>query len=497
MKISWKNDKPGLVKAAACAVFLLIEVLCELGLPLLLCSLANVGFRQNGMDPGAPKAFSAQGMALLQVFMNDQDRELMDEVYLELRPGSSEARRYGEKYPIALERRTRVLRDDLDETTIKKADNCYNKASCAMYLYLSQAETTGELEGIAQRYSLSLGKNPGGGEFKGNIRVPSREEGPSSEGVLGSVPEGAMFDFPQESSAVESGAEIGSSDMITAFEDSSEPDRSEGSQGEKTSAAEAEQAVKFRFSGWAEADLEQMYTLLPLLDHASESRLKAARDSAAEMPGKENHGIALKKLFYREAGINVEEFRDSYALEKCLAMLGLTCLGLLCAGLAGFVILKDRPNDSRIFPGLWSVIYAPVLAVGCVILALQKSPSLLWLVILGVVFAAASIFALSLPRFSGLREFAGKWNPVSWMMRRPMAVWHIAFLVPSITVLMNLICLVILWAAGGAIAASPLQTGDIMAFLQYAVQGVLAFLLAAALPAALAGKKQNSEENAI
>ena len=52
---------------------------------------------------------------------------------------------------------------------------------------------------------------------------------------------------------------------------------------------------------------------------------------------------------------------------------------------------------------------------------------------------------------------------------------------PAMTLVMNLLTVLIVWVGGHAIAESTLQIGDMMAFIQYAMQIIMAFLMIAVL----------------
>lgn len=50
-----------------------------------------------------------------------------------------------------------------------------------------------------------------------------------------------------------------------------------------------------------------------------------------------------------------------------------------------------------------------------------------------------------------------------------------AFMMPAMMLIMNCVTLVIVWSGSHAIADSTLQIGDMLAFMQYAMQIIMAF----------------------
>lgn len=497
------------VRVVLCIVLLLGQAVCDLCLPGLMGDTVQNGVRQSGLRPGAPEALNLQGMTLLKIFMTEQDKELMEKSYLEVRPGSSEAGRFGKRYPLVQEQPVSILRDDLDESTLSKTDICYNKAAYAFWLYLQQSAETGELEAIAGRYSLSLGKNPGGGEFGENIRVPQKDESSLPEGVLGSLPEGALFHLPETSepeeesgmslkdepqilgmSLIESEPMEETAEMLEASDFAIGGDQPEEDEDVVNPDAPST-GTRFTYTpgqSLESIDLEEAYTLLPLLAHASTNNLKAARDAASEnLFAGEQVGLTLKKLFYREVGMDTEKFRSDALRSAGLELLGVFLLEAACAVLVWLLLFwvsnGEQEPAQEVQAGLRGILYAPVILIGCVILALQKSPSMGWLVALGV-FVALLVIALLLFRAQKRPEgklFFGldRWEQI--VLGNAVQKKLLPFGMTVLMLFLNLVEWIALWAGGERIAGSRWQVGDIMAFFQYAAEGFAAFLLICAL----------------
>ena len=51
------------------------------------------------------------------------------------------------------------------------------------------------------------------------------------------------------------------------------------------------------------------------------------------------------------------------------------------------------------------------------------------------------------------------------------------FMMPAMMFMMNIITLVIVWVGGHQIEQSAMQVGDMMAFMQYAMQVIMSFLM--------------------
>lgn len=155
------------------------------------------------------------------------------------------------------------------------------------------------------------------------------------------------------------------------------------------------------------------------------------------------------------------------------------------------------------------LFYAPIIGVGGVIRAISKSASMWWLIALAVVVLVGlivSIFSITLPRFKKIQSLIDRLSRVmrehlSGMMvirafnkqefeearfdqanqeltstnlfvNRVMVLMN-----PVMMLLMNGLSLLIIWVGARQIAQSTMQVGDMLAFMQYAVQILMAFMM--------------------
>ena len=161
--------------------------------------------------------------------------------------------------------------------------------------------------------------------------------------------------------------------------------------------------------------------------------------------------------------------------------------------------------------GVRMICYAPIMGIGGIIFALGKSASMSWLIALAVVvligFIAVAL-GVALPRFKALQKLIDRLNLVSRENLSGMMVVRafgnegyeegrfdranrdlmetnrfvqrvMSGLMPGMMLVMNLLSIMIVWVGGHAIAESTLQIGDMMAFIQYAMQIIMAFLMIA------------------
>ena len=155
------------------------------------------------------------------------------------------------------------------------------------------------------------------------------------------------------------------------------------------------------------------------------------------------------------------------------------------------------------------VFYAPIIAIGGIIRAVNKDVDMWWLIALAVIVIVGLImlvFSLVMPRFRLIQTLIDRLNLVtrenlSGMMvirafnRQPFELQRFdtanqdltgttlfvsrvfAFMMPMMMLVMNVLTVAIIWVGSHQVALGNMQVGDMMAFLQYAMQIVFSFLM--------------------
>jgi ATP-binding cassette subfamily B protein len=155
------------------------------------------------------------------------------------------------------------------------------------------------------------------------------------------------------------------------------------------------------------------------------------------------------------------------------------------------------------------VFYAPILGVGGVLRALEKSASMSWIIALAVIILlglVAIVFAIALPKFKKIQKLIDRLNLVTRENLSGLMVVRafntqkfeekrfdeankdvtktnlfvnrvMVSMMPIMMFVMNGVTLLIVWNGAHQIAASSMQVGDMMAFIQYAMQIIFSFLM--------------------
>ena len=155
------------------------------------------------------------------------------------------------------------------------------------------------------------------------------------------------------------------------------------------------------------------------------------------------------------------------------------------------------------------VLYAPIQGIGGVIKAVGKSPSMSWLIALAVLVILGVIlvlFSIVLPRFKVVQKLVDRLNRVTRESLVGMLVIRafnnqgheeerfdeanrdltrlntfvhrfIAAMMPTMMLVMNALTVGIVWFGSHYVDAGSMQIGDMMAFIQYAMQIIMSFLM--------------------
>ncbi|GAP16138.1 ABC-type multidrug transport system, ATPase and permease component [Longilinea arvoryzae] len=155
------------------------------------------------------------------------------------------------------------------------------------------------------------------------------------------------------------------------------------------------------------------------------------------------------------------------------------------------------------------VLYAPIVGVGGIVRALNKASSMWWLIAIAVVMLLSLvivIFSLSLPKFKIMQTLIDRLNLVVRENLSGLLVIRafnrqafeeqrfdaanqnltgttlfvnrvMSGMFPSMMVIMNGLSLLIIWIGSHEVAQARMQVGDMMAFMQYAIQIVFSFLM--------------------
>lgn len=445
--------KPFAALVLACILLLFGQAMCDLTLPNVMSDIVNTGIQLGGVDEAAPAVLNQQAVDLLTLFMNDAEAGTFKNAYTPVEHGSDEETKLAKTYENIKDMDAAALSEDAD---VQAVGDAYGKAAYAFMTFL------------------------------------------------------------------------------------------------KDYGAQTGQAMDTE-SGVQDMDMGQLYAVIPMLQQMPKETFSEAIDSAenAQSMIGSQVGATFTKLFYKELGVDLDAKQVRYIVIKGLEMLGIALLGVLAAVLVGFFasrvssgvakqmrsdvfrkvesfsntefdkfstasLITRTTNDVTqvqmlISMGLRLMCYAPIMGVGGIIFALQKSVSLSWIIALAVIVLLGLVVVLlnvAMPKFKSLQRLTDRLNLVSRENLSGMLVVRaftnekfeearfdkanedltrtnrftqrvMSVTMPIMMLIMNLVTLLIMWVGGHAIAESTMQVGDMMAYIQYTMQIIMSFLMIA------------------
>ena len=155
------------------------------------------------------------------------------------------------------------------------------------------------------------------------------------------------------------------------------------------------------------------------------------------------------------------------------------------------------------------VIYAPIIGIGGVIKALNTNSSMTYIIGLAVVailVIVITLFAIAMPKFTKVQKLIDKLNLVTREILTGLPVIRafsnekheeerfekankdltkinifinrtMSFMMPIMMLVMNFVCLAIVYSGAKGVDNGSMQVGDILAYIQYTMQIIMAFLM--------------------
>ena len=281
------------------------------------------------------------------------------------------------------------------------------------------------------------------------------------------------------------------------------------------------------------------------------SMLDESRESLGDMADTliAQQGIAAARAEYEQLGVDMDAMQMDYLFFTGAKMLMLSALGMVVAIAVGFLASRTAAKVGRSLRGrlfdkvvtfsdaeiqsfsaaslitrgtndvqqvqmvtvmlLRMVLYAPILAIGGIIMIARTNLSMGWIVIVAVLAIALILVVLikvAMPKFKIMQKLIDRVNLVSREMLMGLSVVRafnreqheeerfdeastrlmktqlftnrvMTFMMPLMMLIMNLVSVGIVWFGGHAIDTGALQTGDLIAFITYSMVIIMGFLM--------------------
>lgn len=414
---------------------LFLQAYCDLSLPDYTSKIVNIGIQQKGIEDGVPQKIRKTSMDALELFMSQEDISELETAYTE----------DGELY---------VLKD-IDKDTRSSLNEILGKPMLILEGLTVENETSGEM--LAQ------------------MGIP---EGADPVEVIAQMPEEARVQMTEN--------------MGEKFRDMPDSMITQAAvsyvQAEYEALGEDVDGLQMKYIG--KAGLKMI--LMALLIMAASISVVFLSAKVAASLGHDIRGDIYRKVIgfssneynkFSTASLITRSTNDVQQVQMTMAMM------------------------FRI------VLYAPIIGIGGVLRVLETDSSMTWILGVGVVLILVIIgllFSIAMPRFTKLQTLIDRLNLVTREILTGIPVIRafsrekheedrfedankvltktnlfvnrcMTFMMPSMMLIMNGISVLIVYNGSYAVDAGNMQVGDMMAFIQYAMQIIMAFLMITAM----------------
>ena len=437
-------------------LLLLVQALSDLNLPNFMSDIVNVGIQQNGIEHATPEAISQDGYTFMTTFMEEDDQTTVSDAYDLITSGDSSQTDYDQllkDYPELANQNIYILNESGQEN-IDNLDPIFGQATWT-FIYFVRSLDTANVDAAASDSDMS------------------------------------------------------------------------------------------------DIDFSQIYEMLPMLSMVPADSFSDAREQAMDTPESIQLQTAIQftSQFYSELGMDIEQIQTGYIVKIGGFMLLLSLLGICAAISVGYFsariaagvsqslrrdlfqkvqsfsnkefdhfstasLITRNTNDitqiqTVLIMGIRMLLYSPIMAAGGIVMALRKTTSMGWVILVAIVLIViliSTVFFIAMPRFKIIQKLVDRLNLVTRENLTGLMVVRafgnqefeqerfkevntdttnnnlfvnrvMVFMMPTMMFIMNSITLLVVWVGAHQIADSTMQVGDMMAFMQYAMQIIMSFLM--------------------
>jgi ATP-binding cassette subfamily B protein len=453
-----KYIKPYILLVIASIVLLFVLANADLALPDYMSRIVNIGIQQNGIDSPIPRAIRKAELEKILLLSDAEEQALINNAYRLVSQQSDEYEEVITDYP-GLAEEPLYLLNDLNQDDLTKLEPIMAKGMVVTYT-INQALENPD----------AAGQMPGELPFD-PAQIPA---GMDLTAVLQMVPEAQLAQIrSQISQQLEQMPET----LVTQI--SAAAIKAEY-QALGVDLAQIQTNYILRMGG-----IMILITLLAGVANIAVSYL-ASRTSA---------GVARdirKDVFTRVESFSSQEFNNFSTAS---------------------LITRATNDVTQIQQVTFMIVrmafFAPIMGIGSVIRAIDKSPNMWWIIALAVallLLIIALIFIIATPKFKIIQKLVDRLNLVTRENLSGMMVIRafnkqafeenrfdkanreladvglfinriMATVMPVVMLVMNGLQVLIIWVGAKQIAQSTFQVGDMMAFLQYSMHIMFSFLM--------------------
>ena len=411
---------------------LFLQAYCDLSLPDYTSKIINVGIQQHGIEDGVPEKIRTETMDSLKIFMPEEDAQIVSDAY-------------------ETKQETYVLKDDISEEERKELNDIFSMPMMMVGAFASDSETG---EAMIQKMGLPEGTDP--------------------VHAVAALPEEAVSDMTE--------------DMREQLKDMPESIMTQASvafvYSEYKAMGEDTDAIQMRYIAVSGARMLGMALVIMLA--AICVTFLSARVAASL-------GHDLRNSIYRKVMSFSSNEYNKFSTASLITR-----------------STNDVQQVQMVMAMLFRIVlYAPILGIGGVLKVLETDSSMTWILAVAVVLiflVIVVLFSVAMPKFTVLQKLIDRLNLVSREILTGIPVIRafsrekheeerfeaanqkltktnlfvnrcMTFMMPVMMLIMNGISVLIIYTGAHAVDNGTMQVGNVMAFIQYAMQIIMSFLM--------------------
>ena len=411
---------------------LFLQAYCDLSLPDYTSKIVNVGIQQNGIEDNVPDKIRKTSMESLKLFMNEKDQETVDSYYEE----------DGENLVL----KKNISSNDRDKLGTTLAE--------PMMILASVSSGSDEMQAAFAKMGVPEGTDP----LEALAQMPQE----AIKSITDKFEE-KIKDMP-ESIVTQAGVAYVKTEYEAIGED-----------------VDAMQMHYIKVAGVRMLGMALVTMLCAICVVFLSARVAAAL------------GHDLRNAVYRKvitfSSREYHKFSTASLITRCT---------------------NDIQQVQQVMAMLFRIVlYAPILGLGGVIRVLNTDASMTWILgvaVVAILILVGFLFAVAMPKFKALQYRIDELNLVSREILTGLSVIRafsrekheeerfeevnerltktnlfvnrcMTFMMPAMMLIMNGITVLIIYNGSHAVDAGTMQVGNMMAFMQYAMQIIMSFLM--------------------
>ena len=415
---------------------LFLQAYCDLSLPDYTSKIVNVGIQQSGIEDSVPEKIRKTSMDSLQLFMDDNDKDTVDSFYEE-------------------DGDLLVLKDDVTSEERDELNSIFGKP---MIIVASFSSGGDEVNAMLTQMGIPEGTDP----MQALTMMPKEALDAMAEKISEKV------DSMQDSIITQAGVSYVKSEYEAIGED-----------------VDAIQMHYIKMAGVRMLGMALITMLCAICVVFLSSRVAASL------------GHDLRNAVYRKvitfSSKEYHKFSTASLITRCT---------------------NDIQQVQQVMTMLFRIVlYAPILGIGGVIRVLKTESSMTWILGLAVgliLVVIIVLFQVAMPKFTVLQTLVDKLNLVTREILTGIPVIRafsrekheeerfeeanerltktnlfvnrcMTFMMPTMMLIMNGVSVLIIYSGAYAVDNGTMQVGNVMAFIQYAMQIIMSFLMITAM----------------